>query len=393
MKRILALLTVLVCIAGSYLFVSYTDWGPVARYRDLYIETAMGTMTHQWLARIFPQDVIERTMAGVEARFEDNKTASSPVPDTGVGAALISENPAGTEEAVLSNFKALFPDVDPEDLKAAGLIGSYQELAGLDVQDLSGVYTMQGDEVWAINVPEGILIVTVRSKTYSGKLAIAGSPERTVLAKNSRKDRGSTVTELCGDYDAILGVNASGFYDPNGHGKGDVPVGLVISGGERSGEAKSERYQTAGMDYENRFRMGYGLDLGEMRDAVQFYPICVMEGRNMTDGSFGMGIQPRTLVGQRADGAMMFLVVDGRQPGHSLGIDISTCSDILIKYGCYSAMNMDGGSSSSMTYKGEMVTRTSSPMESGRYLPDAWVVRRTVREIPVLSDGSANAAA
>lgn len=391
MKRIFVLFTILACIAGSYLFVSYTDWGPVARYRDLYIETAMGTMTHQWLARIFPSDVIERTMAGVEARFEDNKTASSPIPDMDGGAMLISENPADTEAAVLSNFRSLFPDVDPEDLKSAGLIENYAGLASLDVQDLSGVYTAQGDEVWAINVPEGILIVTVRSKTYSGKLAIAGGPERTVLAKNSRKDRGSTVTELCDDYDAVLGVNASGFYDPNGHGMGDVPVGLVISDGERSGEAKSERYQTAGMDYGNRFRMGYGLDLDEMRDAVQFYPICVMEGRNMTDGSFGMGIQPRTLVGQRADGAMMFLVVDGRQPGHSLGIDISTCSDILIKYGCYSAMNMDGGSSSSMTYKGEMVTRTSSPMETGRYLPDAWVVRRAVRE--TLGPASVDAAA
>ncbi len=45
-----------------------------------------------------------------------------------------------------------------------------------------------------------------------------------------------------------------------------------------------------------------------------------------------------------------------------------------MRYDCYNAMNMDGGSSSSITYMGEMITRTSSPMTTGRYLPDAWIV-------------------
>ena len=182
-------------------------------------------------------------------------------------------------------------------------------------------------------------------------------------------------------------MNASGFYDPSGHGAGDVPVGLVISNGEKFGEAKDQRYQLAGLDYDNVFRMGYGLDLDSMRDAMQFYPITVMEGKNVVDGSFGMGVQPRTLVGQRSDGAMMFLVIDGRQVGHSLGIDISKCADIMIQYGCYSAMNMDGGSSSSMTYNGKMITRTSSPMKAGRYLPDAWVVKHMPAAVE--SDGEA----
>ena len=37
-------------------------------------------------------------------------------------------------------------------------------------------------------------------------------------------------------------------------------------------------------------------------------------------------------------------------------------------------MNLDGGSSASMTYKGRMITRTSSPKSDGRYLPNAWLV-------------------
>ena len=38
-------------------------------------------------------------------------------------------------------------------------------------------------------------------------------------------------------------------------------------------------------------------------------------------------------------------------------------------------MNMDGGSSSSMTFNGRIITKSSSAMAQGRYLPDAWVVK------------------
>ena len=68
------------------------------------------------------------------------------------------------------------------------------------------------------------------------------------------------------------------------------------------------------------------------------------------------------------------LVIEGRSVTTGLGASVSTCADILIRYGCYNAMNMDGGSSSSMTYMNEMITKTSSPKTDGRYLPDAWLI-------------------
>lgn len=183
------------------------------------------------------------------------------------------------------------------------------------------------------------------------------------------------MTELCEAYGAVLGINASGFYDPEGRGRGNVPMGFVLSGGEYSGQALKGRYQTAGFDYDDNFRAGRGLDLDEMRDAVQFYPIIVLNGEKNIDGSFGMGIQPRTAIGQTADKATLMLVIDGRRVGHSLGTTVSECADILLRYGCWTAMNMDGGSSSSMTFNGRIITKSSSAMAQGRYLPDAWVVK------------------
>ncbi len=377
-KRALILTGVAATLAAAYLFVTYTDWQPVADLRTAYIETAMSTMTHQYLARIFPKGVIDEAMAGVDEQFDDNKIdASVALDEARTLTAAVRMHPDKNEnknKMTWDEFREMFPYVDIESVKSAGIGQEGLEMIDIEGQDCN-IQTIHGDKVYALNVPEKIMIVEVKTATYAGKLAVAGNYNNAMLAANNRTERGSTVTELCDENQAILGVNASGFHDPNGRGKGQHPIGIVLSDNELSGERQYGRYQIAGFDADGNFLMGTKLDLDSLTDAMQFYPIVVLDGKNIVTGSFGMGIQPRTIIGQDMNKNVMFLVIDGRQVGHSLGTDISTCADILIKYGCYAAMNMDGGSSSSMTYKSRMITRTSSPMTTGRYLPDAWVVK------------------
>ena len=359
-------------LAALYLLFVFSGIPFIAKWRTLYIETAMGTMTHQWLATAFlPDSVIQEAMKDVEARFEDNLIEASDIAQTAPPPAPAepSETP---EERAIADFTALFPEVDLDTLPESI---TWRDLPTLEKEGLNGVYTTAGDKVWAIDVPNKILICTVSGEGYQGRLAIAKDSSQVILAKNTLSSRGQTVTELCDAYGAVLGINASGFYDPEGKGRGNVPMGFVLSGGEYSGQALKGRYQTAGFDYENNFRAGRGLDLDELRDAVQFYPIIVLNGEKNIDGSFGMGIQPRTVIGQTADKATLMLVIDGRRVGHSLGTTVSECADILLRYGCWTAMNMDGGSSSSMSYNGKIITKPSTAMADGRYLPDAWVVK------------------
>lgn len=375
-KRVFVPMVALIVLPIIYLAIAYTDLEPVARLRDLYIETAMSTMTHQYLAKIFPQDVVEAAMEGVEEQFELNKIAETlPLDRSAVKArADRSVKMAGKNMDPYASLQDLFPELDMATVKANV---APEQISTLSVEgDDTGIRTVHGDKVYALNIPEEILIINITSPSYDGMLAISGRPESCMVGLNQDKNKGQTVTEICDNYGAVLGINGSGFVDPNGRGAGNQAVGLVMSQGVLSGDQEFDRYQIGGMDVNDNFVVGYGLDLNTLRDAVQFYPLLVSGGEKAATGSYGMGIQPRACIGQNARGNMMFLVIDGRQVGHSIGITVPECADILLKYGCYVAMNLDGGSSASMTYDGKMITRTSSPKSDGRYLPNAWIVLR-----------------
>ncbi|MGQ9619067.1 MAG: phosphodiester glycosidase family protein [Candidatus Aminicenantia bacterium] len=71
---------------------------------------------------------------------------------------------------------------------------------------------------------------------------------------------------------------------------------------------------------------------------------------------------PRTGIGISKNGKMIFMVVvDGRQPNLSIGMTLDEFAELFIKLGCYNALNLDGGGSSTMWVKGEVVNSPSDP--------------------------------
>lgn len=111
-----------------------------------------------------------------------------------------------------------------------------------------------------------------------------------------------------------------------------------------------------------------------VRDAVEFSPALIVDGKALIDEQSGFrSIQPRTVIAQASDGDVMMLVIEGRLVGRSLGIGLPDCTEILLGYDAYQAMNMDGGTSSVMWYDGEYVTKCSNPAITCRYMPNAWI--------------------
>lgn len=366
-KWILAALLSLVLLYGIAVF-SHVPF--IEKYRTLYIETAMSTMNHHWLATSFiPEGVINEVMEKARQQMEESVVETSILPEP---EPAVEEKSISPQEAARLAFMEHYPEVDmdtmPED------IDYLNDIQMSDIADM-GIKTTVGDAIWAIDTVNNLLIVQVAGDGYVGKLAIIKDSSQVKLAVNTRTSRGSTVTELCDESGAVLGINGNAFEDPNGKGSGVTPVGLIISDGEQLHRPfDAFNYQVAGYDWGNNFVVGKAVDTSNLRDALQFYPITVLDGEKHIDGSLGMGIQPRSSIGQTKDGATLMLIIDGRRVGYSLGLTVSSCADILLQYGCQNAINLDGGSSASMSYMGKMITRSSSPQEGGRWLPSAWVV-------------------
>lgn len=216
---------------------------------------------------------------------------------------------------------------------------------------------------------------------FRGKLMYIHDPNRVRLLVTNRKDRGDLLDEFVAKTNALGIVNASGFHDPDGYGKGATAYGLVIQNGKILQSYNPRNGETAlGITYEGKLVTGsYSaeelIQMG-VRDAMSFRPQLIVGGKNLfaDQPAKSWGIQPRTAVGQKEDGTIVFAVVDGRQPGHSIGASMNDMAELLAERGVVNAMAMDGGSSSMMLHNGEAITKTSSPYHRGRYLPNAWAV-------------------
>jgi len=92
-----------------------------------------------------------------------------------------------------------------------------------------------------------------------------------------------------------------------------------------------------------------------IRDAVTFWPFLIVNGKSsFVKGNGGWGTAPRSAIGQRQDGIVLFLVIDGRMVGRP-GADMFDLVEIMQRYGAYNAANLDGGTSCGLVVNGELI--------------------------------------
>lgn len=222
-----------------------------------------------------------------------------------------------------------------------------------------------------------IEIEEVNGALYRGKMMIVKDPSKVKVGVCNEFDKnkaGLTLLEIVAKYDAIAGVNGGRYNDENGFGKGGQPEGIVFSEGKLVYGNLDGVYDVYGFDKNNVFICGRmtgqkAIDMG-IRDAVTFGPALVVNGKAAPMGS--SGLNPRTAIGQREDGAVLLLVIEGRQTA-SLGASLSDLTEIMLEYGAINAANLDGGMSSSMAYEGEEIVNNCS-IKGARDMPTAFVV-------------------
>ena len=230
-------------------------------------------------------------------------------------------------------------------------VAAKEENKSADHTDAYGLVDEDGD---------GIIFQEVKGNGYKGYMIVILDPTRVFVGKpDSYGGVGLTLEQMVQKYGALGGINAGGFKDDGGGGLGGEPEGLTIVDGVAYSLDSHTTEGFAGLDRNGILHVGfYSYDdcvANDIVHAVSFGPILVSNGEPVEPPS--SSVNPRTAIGQRADGAIIMLVIDGRH------------------YGAINAINMDGGSSTVMYYDNRYVNSCSAEGGQPRPLPDAWLFK------------------
>ena len=254
---------------------------------------------------------------------------------------------------------------------------------------------------WA-KYPDGIRIERVAGDTYNAHVMIVRDPSTVYMGTSTEKYStaipGKRITEMMeANPDAIAAVNAGAFFD-NGTSDstvGSYPLGLVVSNNKTVWESGKQPGLEgfAGFNKDNILVVSQkNLTKKEaeelnIRDGCCFGPVLLMDGEvNLEAYNNNSGFNPRTAIGQRADGAVIFVCIDGRQVA-SPGGTYADIINIMVEFGAVNACNMDGGSSSVMMYRDQqglfgeagattMINNYSLLQSQPRRMPNFWMVRK-----------------
>ena len=246
--------------------------------------------------------------------------------------------------------------------------------------------------------PDGIKIEEYQGDYYVAYIMLVKDPDQVYLATSTNsfsKDKpGTRINNAIETEKAAAAINAGAFYDDGTTSAvvGSIPLGLVYSQGNCVWDyGIPPEGGFAGFDRNGVLIVAKDLNRSEadalgIRDGCEFGPALIINGEiNQAAYEKNSGMNPRTAIGQRADGTVIFVVVDGRQSG-SLGATFADMIDIMVEYDAVNACNMDGGSSAIMLYR-DTYGRYGSPgqvqtisnyallQEQPRRMPDFWMIR------------------
>lgn len=318
---------------SAFLFLFY---GPWAGFRNFWITSAMTTMNHQYLATWFYSDE--------------------------------------TIQKVLANNKVIevTEDTDPDMIK-------------LRKYTSKTIYKNEYEKAILIKDPDNDLykVIEISGSSYQGFLVAVYDPSRISIATTKYLNvRGESILTVSKRENAIIAMNAGGFYDPDWNSNGALPHGTVISNGKVVSDYEDARMGGGFICFTNENKLILGRMTKEQalakgcRDAVEFGPYLIVNGKSsFIKGNGGWGIAPRTAIGQRKDGIVLMLVINGRIPS-SIGADMVDLTEIMENYGAYNAANLDGGSSTELVINQKIV---NTPVAAGTYglrdMPTFWVVK------------------
>ena len=290
------------------LVVFFLMYGPISSFRNWYITSAMTTMNHQYLATwFFSAEVINEVLDSNKVIEVDGITDTTQI---------------NTDEEVQNKVT----------------YANEYEKAVLERDSRHPEYKL----------------IDIKEKNYSGYLAVVYDASKIhTLVTDKLNKSGQYVTTMAQNKKAVLAINGGGFEDLNHNSSGGTPLGLTFANGKLvTNYSYSGPGGLIGFDENNKLVLGKisaeKAKSMKVRDAVTCGPFLILNGESSEVlGNGGWGTAPRTAIGQRKDGIVLMLVVDGRKVSMP-GADMDDLIEIMERYGAYNAAALDGGTSSVM---------------------------------------------
>ncbi len=332
-KKSMITLMLLMVLGGVSLGVVL--YGPSSGFRDWLVTVSMTSMTHQWIAKLFYSDEqIEEILRNNRVEEIDEDTDTSSINTVAIDN-INNEDEIEEAEKTFDNEyeKQLFgKNLDKEEYNIYAETNSYR-------------------------------IIRITGKGYTGYLAAIYDPSKVrTLVTSKLGITGEYLTTMAENNKAVVAVNGGRFFDRGGHGSGAEPRGITFSQGEcKSTYSYSFAGGMIGFNTDNVLVLSSkctkaNAEALNIRDCVCSGPFLIVNGKtSKVYGNGGWGTAPRTAIGQRKDGVVLMLVLDGRIIGRP-GANMDDIIEIMQNYGAYNAANLDGGTSTAMTYNYEVIS-------------------------------------
>ena len=216
---------------------------------------------------------------------------------------------------------------------------------------------------WADH-PDGIRIETLLKSNFTAHVMQIKDPSAVYLATStdnfSINTKGARILNQLQAEGAIAAINAGAFNDDGSSSSyvGSLPIGMVISEGKILWDDGRSYDGFVGMTQDNQLYVADTIDRAtvealNIRDGCCFGPVLIKDGvpnEKVHAYSEKDNINSRTAIGQRADGTVIFLCIDGRQCG-SIGATFDELLQIMVELECVNACALDGGASTVMAYR------------------------------------------
>lgn len=310
---------VLIFVDICAVFCFLLAYGPYSGFRDWLVTTALSTGGHKYFAYVlYSQDMVKK---------------------------VVSANTT-TQGEKFSNVDDI-EFIDPSDVTVYANEYEKQILQKEEGNDLYKIF----------RINEG---------SFNGYVTVVYQPKRLDLAITSNR-YGNEVSELAQMNNAIVAINGGGYAVAEDYSKS--PYSILISDHSIYYDT-GKTGEIVGMNDDGVLMLmnstaQEAVDAG-MKWGLEFGPFLIVNGKAAQfTGNGGYGYQPRTVIGQRKDGIVIMLTIDGRGANGSNGASMVELTEVLLRYGVYNACNLDGGGSTVLVEKGKLINSPVSYQGAG----------------------------